>query len=455
MKIKKKKYTLFALVCTVLLSLCALLCGCGGNGDEKPPEKEVASVVLDTTNADLVFDVGDEFTANGLLVKAIHTDGSETPVFAADCTLSAPDMAQRGVKTVTVAYAEKTAEYQITVREIESIGVNVSGAKTQFLPDEEFEYTGLIVTAHYYDGVPDSVIAVGDYTVTAPEDMTAIGNKTVRVEYKGKTCEYTINVDSPKSLEITSAAIEKEGDKVYYVVSGTYEGNYTANDFTLDVQVTSGSWGTTTLTTTATLESGTFRLKGDISSIGAGRFISHLKIANEESARDLANLSAVTENEIVSGARTLRIGKEDVFANGTQYVVINCELDASYQVTGATLDVRGDKVYYVLTGTFAGYTAEDFAVDIQETHTQFWDTKKIDDVIVTLNEDGTFEVAANVTGISENINYISHFIVSGTQHDVLNLVSQDYSVELGGKTYTIFGYDLWSNGTVYVAIKVN
>ena len=74
---------------------------------------------------------------------------------------------------------------------LESISVEGPTIK-QYDVGATFDATGLVVTAHYSNGVTQ-VIPAGQYTLSEP-DMSTAGEKTVTVTYKDKTATFTIKV---------------------------------------------------------------------------------------------------------------------------------------------------------------------------------------------------------------------------------------------------------------------
>ena len=75
-------------------------------------------------------------------------------------------------------------------------GITVSGAKTDFTVGDEFETTGLVVTAHYEDS-PDAIITTG-YTVDSNNvDSTAAGTYAVSVSYGGFSDSYDVTYSDP------------------------------------------------------------------------------------------------------------------------------------------------------------------------------------------------------------------------------------------------------------------
>ena len=89
-----------------------------------------------------------------------------------------------------------------------SITLNTTNVTTSFEVGDTFNYTGLVVTAHYSDSSSE-VISTG-YTVSSP-DMSTSGQKTITVVYSGVQATYTITV--------TGTSPQPSGD--YSLTSGS------------------------------------------------------------------------------------------------------------------------------------------------------------------------------------------------------------------------------------------
>lgn len=152
----------------------------------------IVGISLNDSAAKKEFEAGDAFTAAGLIVTVNFEGGSSEVVDASACTFDGYDMDTVGTHTVTVKYGGKTAEYDITVvaARLDRITVDHSAAKREYLVNGTFEYSGLVVTAHYANGA-QKTLDESEYTVSEP-DMTTVGVKTVTVEYEQKTAEYMI-----------------------------------------------------------------------------------------------------------------------------------------------------------------------------------------------------------------------------------------------------------------------
>lgn len=73
------------------------------------------SIALDTSSVKTTYLTGEEFTYEGLIVKAVKRDGGEEIIPLEDCEVSGVDTETMGTKVVTVTYEKMTATYSIKV----------------------------------------------------------------------------------------------------------------------------------------------------------------------------------------------------------------------------------------------------------------------------------------------------------------------------------------------------
>ena len=94
------------------------------NGVEKPDgpsepgdddELEAVSIALDTTAVKTVYDFGEEFTTEGLIITVTFSDGSVKEVSPDDCRITKADTTKAGTRQVVVAYGGIVARYEVTV----------------------------------------------------------------------------------------------------------------------------------------------------------------------------------------------------------------------------------------------------------------------------------------------------------------------------------------------------
>lgn len=137
------------------------------------------------------FSVGDVFTYDGLIVTANYSDESHAVVTPTD--VSSPDMTVPGEQDITVTYLDKSASYQIIIKENETfdgymylafyqkdIIFNDSssyylnpGVKDKDGQDVDvsdfpfrFEYDSSLITVSNYGGIKSKKVAVGSVTIT-------------------------------------------------------------------------------------------------------------------------------------------------------------------------------------------------------------------------------------------------------------------------------------------------
>ncbi|MCH5157140.1 MAG: bacterial Ig-like domain-containing protein [Clostridiales bacterium] len=225
------------------------------------------SITVDASKAKTKFRVGDTFTYDGLVVTAIYSDNNEKVV--ADYTVTAPDMSTVGVKTVTVTYEGKTANYTINVLGEDSdpiltgIRLDVSSVKLVYRAGDPLDTTGLVVTGTYDVG-QDQTLNSTDYTVNA--DLSQAGEIAVTVAAQGFEQHYTVYV-LPKASDVwntleTEAQGGSNNKLTIYALSCTGNGNGTPSltqgwsffelanggyrllPFTCDHLGPNGGWGT-------------------------------------------------------------------------------------------------------------------------------------------------------------------------------------------------------------------
>lgn len=91
---------------------------------------------------------------------------------------------------------------------LSSISLDTTNVQTSFTVNATFNYSGLVVTAHYSDSTSATVTPT---SVSTP-DMSTTGNKTVTVTYLTVSNTYTISVSNAAATSITATV-----SKTYYV----------------------------------------------------------------------------------------------------------------------------------------------------------------------------------------------------------------------------------------------
>ena len=151
-----------------------------------------------------VYDLGEELDVTGLTVKAVYDNDTEETVSLSDCTVTGFDSETEGVKTVTVSYQGKTAQFTVEVKAQEipektltGIRIDQKPTKTEYEVGEELDLSGLVVTG-IYDDQSEAVLPEGAYSVAGFDSETE-GVKTVTVSCQGKTAQFEIQVKASAS----------------------------------------------------------------------------------------------------------------------------------------------------------------------------------------------------------------------------------------------------------------
>lgn len=186
----------------------------------------------------LEYTVGDTFDAAGLEVTKTLNDGTSSVADPSEYTVSAPDMATPGTKTVTVKLGDKTASFDITVKAkdqekptptvtVTGISVSKQPAKTVYTQGDTFDAAGLEVTKTLSDG-KTQVADASEYVVTG-FNANEPGTQTLTVTLKGdssKTATFTVTVNKKDAGGETKPyvkGIEVSLTKDIYTAGGTFD----------------------------------------------------------------------------------------------------------------------------------------------------------------------------------------------------------------------------------------
>lgn len=154
------------------------------------PRPKLTGVVIDTLPDKIEYERRDPIDLTGMVVKATYTDGSSVEI--TDYTVSGYNALMNGKQTITVTYGDFSTTFEVLVGiKVTAIEVVQMPDKVEYLLNEEFDETGLVVNIKYSD---DSSAALTDnYTITG-FDSSTIGEKTITVTYGTFNCTFNIEV---------------------------------------------------------------------------------------------------------------------------------------------------------------------------------------------------------------------------------------------------------------------
>ena len=161
-------------------------------------DKTPASIALSGTYPTQFYQ-NDSFSHEGMTITVTYTGDDGTANVTPYALFSGYNMSQIGQQTVTVSYTENnttvTTTYSITInapRTLSSIAVSTPPTKTVYYEGEEFDPSGMVVTATYSDASTDDVTASCTFS---PDPLTESTN-AVTISYGGQTTTQAVTVNS-------------------------------------------------------------------------------------------------------------------------------------------------------------------------------------------------------------------------------------------------------------------
>lgn len=146
----------------------------------------VTAVDINTDNVKTEYMAGESLDLAGLVITVTYENGDKKTV--TELTADAVDMSVAGEKTVTVNYvdpisgAAASKSYEIQVDAVEGYTVDTSGMNLTYFEGDEVSFAGIVVTANYHFGAPESV-PFEDLTFVHEANLTATpGNKVVEIK---------------------------------------------------------------------------------------------------------------------------------------------------------------------------------------------------------------------------------------------------------------------------------
>lgn len=330
---------------------------------------EVVSISVDDTDGvKTTYFVGDPFDPSGIVVKLHRISGAEENLenAAIAATFSGFNSNTPGEKTITVTYDGKSATYTVNVIAVAvaSLEIDYTKAKTQYLIGDEFDPTGLVITAVMNNGTRQNVYiddcTFGDY------DLSEAGEYNVKVEYNGVSETYPITVTALSGV-LTGISVDDTHVKKDYIAGDVFDPTglvVTAHyedigDETIDVSACSFSGynmneaGTYTVTVTYGGKDATYQI-----TVGEARLV-RIEVDYSNAKREYLVNGEFSSSGLVVTA---------YYSNGTTKTIE----DGEYNVSDPDMTEIGVKT---ITVEFEQQTAEYKIYAIPDVN---WDTNKLD-----------------------------------------------------------------------------
>ena len=311
----------------------------------------INSIDITTAPIKTTYIEGQNFDASGMKVTANYNDGTSKEV--TNYSISDGNNLAIGKTTVTVSYTEngvtKTTTQAITVSQkvLSSIRVSTSPSKTTYIEGQDFDATGMKVTATYNNG---STKEITNYTITDGNNLTT-DKTSVTISYIEneitKTTTQTITV-SQKTL--SNIKVSTEPSKKIYIEGQNFDTDG------MEVTATYDN-GSTKEVTNYTITNGN-NLTTDKTSVTISYTENSVTKATTQAITVVKK--ALTSIEITTApAKTTYIEGQNFDATGMK-VTAKYSDNSSEEITNYTItdgnDLRVDKTSVTISYTESGIT---------------------------------------------------------------------------------------------------
>lgn len=193
-------------------------------------EARVSSLTVASLPYKTVYNAGEVLDTSGLQLQLVYSNGSSELVSSG--YQAYPTLLERaGTQTIELSYAGQTCSFQVSVQEvreqIDGIGVLTLPNRTAYTVGEILDPAGLSVRAYIGSGYRD----ISEGLICSPMLLMQEGTQTITVSYEGKTCSFTVTVESeevpsylslyrlPTRLSYTVGDTLDTGGLVLYLIS--------------------------------------------------------------------------------------------------------------------------------------------------------------------------------------------------------------------------------------------
>lgn len=165
--------------------------------DIRVTEKQISGIEVKTPATKTKYIEGENFDTTGMIVNVLYNNGTSDSI--TDYVVTDGNNLSSGKTSVTISYRDRyTTTQPITVvkPELTEITISAQPTKTKYIEGEDFDKTGMVVTAKYSDGqevnVTDQVSIIGGNSLT-----TARVSVTISYTDNGitKTIQQAIEVE--------------------------------------------------------------------------------------------------------------------------------------------------------------------------------------------------------------------------------------------------------------------
>lgn len=169
----------------------------------KVDENKVENIAITTSPSKTEYWTGEDFDRTGMVVKATYTDGTTLEV--TDYTIMNGSSLKNGQSAIIVSYEGKTVEQSIIIKANPVVKIEITKVpnKTNYVVEQNFNSTGMIVKATYANG---TIKEITDYEVRDGNNLSE-DQTTVTVVYEEQIATQAITVVAKAITEISVKTI--------------------------------------------------------------------------------------------------------------------------------------------------------------------------------------------------------------------------------------------------------
>ena len=155
------------------------------------------SLVLTRLPNKQIYLQGEELDLTGIEVEATYENGDVLVI--SDGFEATYDFSELGTKQVVLAYRGQTVSFEATViHNAKEVKVTSAPKRTTYTIGDEFDPTGLVITATLSDG---TVMTVEGEKLQYEYDFSEAGKKLVTIHFGGKTATVEVTVKAPATIK--------------------------------------------------------------------------------------------------------------------------------------------------------------------------------------------------------------------------------------------------------------
>ena len=180
----------------------------------EPTTPQLTGLSIKTNPSKTSYYEGENFNSSGMVIKANYSDNSSRDLAISDLTITNATNLTYGQTSIKVSYNGFTIDVPITVlrNSVTSLNITHNPNKTTYKVGENFDTTGLVVTATYENGNTNNVNN-SSLTFTNNTNLKA-GQTYVTASYGGKSINIPITVTNEGTPSDTNE-VEPTENSIY------------------------------------------------------------------------------------------------------------------------------------------------------------------------------------------------------------------------------------------------